>query len=87
MTQEMMKQLKEGRLVAWYMHLGEEDFRAGLEPEAVTVEVLHKAIRDNGLDSSRRTARWKDKARLVEYIVQRTRARATKGNSYLTYQG
>ena len=54
--------------------------------DSLTTEELHKLIRRHGMDTGRRTVKWKDADRLKELILERAKARATQGDVFLNYK-
>ena len=68
-----------------FMDEGEAVLRSKLDE--LDIKELHKTVSANGLDYARRTARWKDRARLTEYIVTRTKATANMGQVFRHYNG
>ncbi|MBR2258890.1 MAG: hypothetical protein IJ899_16490 [Blautia sp.] len=54
--------------------------------DTLTVEELHKLIRRHGMDTARRTVKWKDADRLKGLILERAEARATQGDVFLNYK-
>ena len=60
---------------------GETDFRLWLREQPLPV--LRIVIRAQDLDSTRRTAKWKDTAKLADYIADGLRARLSRGSAFL----
>ena len=48
-----------------------------------SVPVLRAIIRKHDLDSTRRTARWKDAEKLGDYIAGRLQGRLERGSSFM----
>lgn len=69
--------------IAVYLHEGQAILKEKLE--VLDLKDLRKIIREYGLDKTRKSLNWKDKNRVIEKILERSKARATKGNSYLSY--
>ena len=55
--------------------------------DSLDIEDLHNLIRRHGMDTARRTTKWKDAERLKELIMDRAKARATQGDVFLNYKG
>lgn len=47
------------------------------------LQVLKALIRKHDFDAKRQTEKWKDPAKLVLFINEKLRSRATRGNSFL----
>jgi hypothetical protein len=60
---------------------GENEFRLWLRDQSVPV--LRGIIRKHDLDSTRRTARWKDAEKLGDYIADRLQGRLERGSSFM----
>jgi hypothetical protein len=60
---------------------GEHEFRFWLRDQPVPV--LHAIIRKHDLDSTRRTAVWKDAEKLASYIAERLQGRLERGSSFM----
>jgi hypothetical protein len=60
---------------------GEDEFRLWLRDQSVPV--LRGIIRKHDLDSTRRTARWKDVEKLGDYIAGRLQGRLQRGSSFM----
>ena len=60
---------------------GEDEFRLWLRDQSIPV--LRGIIRKHDLDSTRRTARWKDAEKLGDYIAGRLQGRLERGSSFM----
>jgi hypothetical protein len=60
---------------------GEDEFRLWLRDQSVPV--LRAIIRKHDLDSTRRTARWKDAEKLAAYIADGLQGRLARGSSFM----
>jgi hypothetical protein len=60
---------------------GDDEFRLWLRDQSVPV--LRGIIRAHDLDSTRRTARWKDAEKLGNYIADRLQGRLERGSSFM----
>lgn len=67
-----------------WMGGGEEALKEKLEK--MELEGLQKTIRRNHLDRVRKTARWKSKEKLMEYILAKTKAFCTQGDVFRHYK-
>ena len=70
--------------VILYRKEGEEKLREVLKE--LDINALHRIIKDKGLDTARKTFKWKDPERLKEFIIDRARARATQGDVFRNYK-
>ena len=77
------KPVKELNLNRSYREEGPEALKTILEQ--YEVDELKKLIQLQGLDTPRKTAKWKEKERLVEFILTRTESRATQGDVFRNY--
>jgi hypothetical protein len=50
------------------------------------VQVLRTLIRHHDFDAQRRTVKWKDQEKLIEFIIERIQSRAERGSAFLTMQ-
>ena len=62
--------------------LGQSEF--GLWLRGVPTEVLHALIRHHDLDARRRTAKWKDPEKLIQFITEGIQSRVSRGAAFLT---
>ncbi|MDO9287509.1 MAG: hypothetical protein Q7T83_01825 [Thermodesulfovibrionales bacterium] len=60
---------------------GETDFRLWLQDQSILV--LRALIRSEDLDSTRRTAKWKDSEKLAAFIADSLRTRQSRGSAFL----
>jgi hypothetical protein len=60
---------------------GETDFRLWLKDQPIPV--LRALIRSEDLDSTRRTAKWKEAEKLAAFIADSLRARQSRGSAFL----
>ena len=60
---------------------GETDFRLWLR--AQPLPTLRAVIRAQDLDSTRRTAKWKEAEKLATYIADSLRARLSRGSAFI----
>jgi hypothetical protein len=60
---------------------GDDEFRLWLRDQSIPV--LRGIIRKHDLDSTRRTARWKDAEKLGDYIAGRLQGRLERGSSFM----
>lgn len=66
-----------------YAQKGDDGFRSLLEE--LTNEQLIAIIRAHRLDPSRLAAKWKNRDRLVQFIIDRVKGLASKGSSFRVY--
>lgn len=69
--------------ITMFKDLGEAKYRETIEQ--LSVDELKKVIKNNGLDTANRTRSIKDKNKLVDYIVRRTRERASFGDVFRNF--
>jgi hypothetical protein len=60
---------------------GETDFRLWLREQSVPV--LHAILRAQGLDPTRRAAKWKEAEKLADFITEGFRARQSRGSAFI----
>lgn len=60
---------------------GETDFRLWLQGQPIPV--LRALIRSEDLDSTRRTAKWREAEKLAAFIADSLRARQSRGSAFL----
>jgi len=60
---------------------GEADFRLWLRDQPIPV--LRDVIRAQDLDSTRRTAKWKEANKLADFISDSLRARLSRGSAFI----
>lgn len=65
-----------------YTARGESEFRLWLRDQPR--EVLHALIRRHDLDTTRRSAKWKDPEKLSAFIADQIRSRLARGSGFLS---
>jgi hypothetical protein len=60
---------------------GETEFRLWLRDQPIPV--LRALIRDQDLDSTRRTVKWKEAEKLAEFIADGLRSRLSRGSAFI----
>lgn len=61
--------------------LGEEEFRYWARD--LSVDLLRAIVKDEDLDPTRKTARWKDAEKLANFLADGMKARKERGSSFL----
>ncbi len=64
----------------WYAR-GEINF--GLWLSEQSLPILHAVIRTHELDAKNRTGKWKEAKKLADFIVEKLRARLSRGNAFI----
>ena len=67
-----------------YRAEGPEKLLALLTP--LSADDLHTIIRINGMDTARRSVKWKNTSRLIDLIMNMAKSRATQGDVFLNYE-
>lgn len=60
---------------------GETDFRLWLRDQPIPT--IRAVIRAQDLDPTRRTSRWKDAAKLADFVAEGLRARLSRGSAFI----
>ncbi len=68
-----------------YLRDGPEALRKRLE--IMELEELRSLIREHHLDRTNKSLKWKNREKVIEKILERTEARATKGDIFLNFIG
>jgi hypothetical protein len=66
---------------AKWIALGEEEFRYWARD--LNVDLLRAVVKDEDLDPTRKTARWKDSEKLANFLADGIKARKERGSSFL----
>jgi hypothetical protein len=48
------------------------------------IQTLRKLIRHHDFDAQRRTAKWKEQEKLIEFIIEKIQSRIERGSAFLT---
>jgi len=64
----------------------EDDSEFSLWLRQLPIQVLRRLIRHHDFDAQRRTAKWKEQEKLVEFIIERIQSRIERGSAFLTIQ-
>lgn len=66
-----------------YNNLGSDGLRFALDK--LEISELRKIIMQNSLDPSKLSNKWKNKEKMINFILERIAARNSKGNAFMNY--